>query len=102
MKLSDNFSVAKWPKRVLFGFVYHFHLKLISYTDFTCPTDDFQKSRKNVIFENCLKICRLNFFSQKFEVFRMARPVCSRLHFDLIKYFTKKNIYLQKRCFLHF
>ena len=62
MKLSDNFSVAKSPKRVLFGFVYHFHLKLISYTDFTCPTDDFQKSRKNVIFENCLKICRLNFF----------------------------------------
>ena len=55
MKLSDIFSVAKWTKRVLLGFVHHFHLRIISYSDFTCATDDFQTSWKNVIFENCVK-----------------------------------------------
>ena len=61
MKLSDIFSVAKWPKRVLLGFVYHVQLKLISYSDFTCATDDFQKSRKkwdcvkNLSFEKKFK-----------------------------------------------
>ena len=36
------------------------------------------------------------------DVFKVARPVCSRLLFDLRKFFTKKTIHLQKRCFLHF
>ena len=68
MKLSDICSVAKWTKSVLLGFVHHVHLKVISYSDFTCATDDFQKSRKNVIFENCVK--NLSFEkNQKFDVF---------------------------------
>ena len=37
-----------------------------------------------------------------FDVLKVARPVCSRLHFDFSKHFTKINIYLQKRRFLHF
>ena len=53
VKLSDIFSVAEWTNRVLLGFVYHVDIKLISYSDFTCATDDFQNSRKNAIFENC-------------------------------------------------
>ena len=69
MKLSDIFSVAKWTKRVLLDFVYHVHLKLIFYSDVTCATDDFQKSRKKVIFENCVKICCLIFFFKKIDVF---------------------------------
>ena len=55
MKLSDIFSVAEWTNRVLLVFVYHADIKLISYSDFTCATDDFQTSRKNAIFENCIK-----------------------------------------------
>ena len=49
------FSVAEWTNRVLLGFVYHVDIKLLSYSDFMCASDDFQKSRKNVIFENCIK-----------------------------------------------
>ena len=55
MKLSASFSVAEWTKRNVLGFVYNVYIKLISYSDFMCATDDFQKSRKNVIFENCIK-----------------------------------------------
>ena len=55
MKRSDTIFVAEWTKRVSLSFVYHYHIKLISYSDFTCATDDFQKSRKNAIFENCVK-----------------------------------------------
>ena len=57
---------------------------------FTCATDDFQKSRKTAIFENCVK--NLSFEKiQRFDFFfKMARPVCIRLYFDLIKYFTPK------------
>ena len=91
MKLSDIFPLAKWTKRVLLGFVYHVHVSLISYSDFTCATDDFQKSWKNVIFENCVKICRLK-KNQKFDFFGMARPVCSHLHFVLIKHLLKKHL----------
>ena len=47
------------------GFVYHVDIKLISNSDFTCATDDFQKSRKNVIFENCIK----NLSSEKIQMF---------------------------------
>ena len=39
--------------------------KIISYSDFTCATDDFQKSRENVIFENCIK----NMSFEKIEMF---------------------------------
>ena len=85
MKLSAIFSVAEWTKRNLLDLVF----KLISYSDFTCATDDFQKARKNVIFENCIK--NLSFEKdQMFDVFKVPRPVCSRLHFDLRKYFTQK------------
>ena len=55
MKLTDIFSFAEWINRVLFVFVYHVDIKFISYSDFTYATDDFQKSRKNAIFENCIK-----------------------------------------------
>ena len=68
MKLSAIFSVAEWTKRNLLGFVYNVYIKLISYSDYTCATDDFQKSRKNVIFENCIK--NLSFEkNQMFDVF---------------------------------
>ena len=65
MKLSDTFSVAEWTNRVLLVFVYHVDIKLISYSDFTCATDDFQKSRKNAIFKNCIK----NLSFEKIEMF---------------------------------
>ena len=51
MKLSDIFSVAEWTNRVLLVFVYHVDIKSISYSDFTCAADDFQKSRKNAILK---------------------------------------------------
>ena len=60
---------------------------------FTCATDDFQKSRKNVIFENCIK--DLSFEkNQMFDIFKVARPVCSHLHFGLRKHFTSKTLFL--------
>ena len=65
MKLSDIFPVAEWTNRVLLVFVYHVDIKLISYSDFTCAADDFQKSRKNVNFENCIK----NLLFEKIEMF---------------------------------
>ena len=66
--MSDIFSDAEWNNRVLLGFVYHVDIKLISYSDFTCATDDFQKSQKNAIFENCIK--NLSFEKiQMFDVF---------------------------------
>ena len=93
MKLSDIFSVAECTNRVMLIFVYHVGTKLISYSDFTCTTDDFQKSRKNAIFENCIlknqsfeKLRCLMFF------FKMARPVCSRLYFNLINILLKKHL----------
>ena len=69
MKLLDIFSFAEWTKRVLSGFVFNVYIKLISYSEFTCATDDFQKSRKTAIFENCVK--NLSFEkNQMFDVFR--------------------------------
>ena len=65
MKLSDIFSVAKWTNRVLLVFVYHIDIILFSYSDFTCATDDFQKSRNYAIFENCIK----NLPFEKIEMF---------------------------------
>ena len=65
MKLSDIISVAEWTHRVLLVFVYHVDIKLMSYSDFKCATDDFQKSRKNAIFENCIK----NMSFEKIEMF---------------------------------
>ena len=70
---------------------------------FTCATDDFQKSRKNEIFENCIK--NLSFEkNQMLMFFKMARPVCSRLHFNLIKHFTRKTFIFKNVFFffLHF
>ena len=60
MKLSDIFSVAEWTNL----FDYHVDIKLISVI-FTCATDDFQKSRENAIFENCIK----NLSFEKNEMF---------------------------------
>ena len=58
---------------------------------FTCATDDFQKSGKTAIFENCAK--NLSFKKiQMFDVFKTARPFCMRLYVDLIEHFTKKII----------
>ena len=49
------FSFAEWTKRILSGFVYHAYIKLISNSEFTCATDNFQKSQKTAIFDNCVK-----------------------------------------------
>ena len=66
-----------------------------------CAADDFQKSRKNAIFENCIK----NLSFEKIEMFdvffKMARPVCSRLHFNLIKHFTQTT-FIFKNVFFFF
>ena len=64
---------------------------------FTCANDDFQ-SRKNAIFENYLKILSFEKI-QMLDVFKMARPVCSRLHFYLISHFTKKKLSSKTLCF---
>ena len=52
-----------------------------------------------MIFENCIKNMS---FEKKFDVFKMARPVCSRLHFNLIKDFTQKTFIFKNVVFLHF
>ena len=65
---------------------------------FICATDDFPKSRKNAIFENSVK----NLSFEKFKClmfFKIARPVCSRLYFNLIKHFTKKKHLSSKTLF---
>ena len=68
---------------------------------FTSATADFQKSRINVIPKNCKK--NLSFEkNQMFDVFKVARPVCSRLHFDLSKHFTQKPFIFKNVVFLHF
>ena len=68
---------------------------------FTCAAADFQKSLKNVIFENCIK--NLSFEKiEMFDVFKMARPVCSRLHFNLIKHFTQKTFIFKNVVFCIF
>ena len=68
MKLSAICSVAEWTKRNMVDLVFNIYIKLISYSDFTCATGDFQKARKSVIFENCIK--NLSFEKdQMFDVF---------------------------------
>ena len=68
---------------------------------FTCAADDFKKPRKNVIFENCIK--NLSFEKSKmFDVFKVARPVCSRLHYDLRKHFTQKQFIFKNVVFCIF
>ena len=57
---------------------------------FTCATDDFQKSLKMYFLKIALKICRLKKI-KCLMFFKVARPVCSRLHFDLGKHFTQKT-----------
>ena len=101
MKLLDIFSFAEWTKRVLLGFVYNVSIKLIFNSDFTCATDDFQKSRKTAIFKNCVKIYRLKKI-KCLIFFKMARPVCIRLYFDLIKYFTPKPFIFKNVVFFFF
>ena len=65
---------------------------------FTSATDDFQKSRVNVIFGNCIK--NMSFEkNQMFDVFKVARPVCSRLHFDLRKHLLKNHLSSKTLCF---
>ena len=100
MKLSAIFSVAEWTKRNVLGLVFNVYIKSISYSDFTCATDDFQKARKNVIFENCIKNLLFE-KDQMFDVFKVPRPVCSRLHFDLRKHFTQKP-FIFKNFLFHF
>ena len=99
MKLSDIFSDAEWTNPVLLGFVYHVDIKLISYSDFTCATDDIQKSRKNAIFENCINNMS---FEKCLMLFKMARPVRSRLHFNLIKHFTQQTFIFKNVVFCIF
>ena len=101
MKLSAIFSVAEWIKGNLLDLVFNVYIKLISYSDFTCATDDFQKARKNVMFENCIKICRLKNI-KCLMFFKVPRPVCSRLHFDLRKHFTQKLLIFKNFFFSFF
>ena len=102
MKLSAIFSVAEWTKLNLLGFVFNVYIKLISFTViFTCATDDFKKSRKNVIFENCIKNCCLKKI-KCLLFFKVARPVCSRLHFDFRKHFTQKPFIFENVFFFAF
>ena len=52
-----------------------------------------------MISENKVKILS---YEKKIYVFlKMARPVCSRLHFNLINHFTEKHL-SSKTLFLHF
>ena len=54
-----------------------------------------------MIFENRIK----NPLFEKMKClmfFKMARPVCSRLHFNLIKPFTKKTFIFKNVVVLHF
>ena len=52
-----------------------------------------KNANKNMSFEKI----------EMFDVFKMARLVCSRLHFNLIKYFTQKTfIFKNVFFFLHF
>ena len=58
-----------------------------------------------LMIENCVK--NISFEKKKIKclmLFKMARPVCNRLYFDLIKYFTPKPFILKKKrfAFLHF
>ena len=69
---------------------------------FTCATDDFQKSQKNVIFENCVKNLSFEKKIKSLMFFSVARPVLSRLHFDLIKYFTQKAFIFKNVAFCIF
>ena len=57
---------------------------------FACATDNFQKSRKTAIFENCVENLSFEKKIKCLMFIKMARPVCIRLYFDLIKYFTPK------------
>ena len=82
-------------------FVYHVDIKLIAYSDFTCATDDFQKSRKNASFENCIKNLLFEII-EMFDVFKMARPVCGRVRFNLIKHFTQKTFIFKNVVFCIF
>ena len=66
-----------------------------------CATDDFQIARKNVIFENCIKNLSFEKY-QMFDVFKVPRPVCSRLHFDLRKHFTQKLLIFKNFFSFHF
>ena len=54
-----------------------------------------------MIFFNCIK--NLSFEKiQMFDFFKMGRQVCSRLHFNLIKHFTRKTFIFKNVVFLHF
>ena len=70
MKLSAIFSVAEWTNENVLDLVFNVYIKLISYSDFTCASDDFQKARKNVILENRIK--NLSFEKDHmFDVFKV-------------------------------
>ena len=51
----------------------------------------FKNLGKNAISENYVKIMSFEKIPKRLDFFKMARPVCSRLHFYLISYFTKKT-----------
>ena len=61
-----------------------------------------KKSRKTAIFENCV----INLSSEKNQMFvcffKMARPVCIRLYFDLINIFTQKPFIFNNFVFFAF
>ena len=69
---------------------------------FTYAIDDFQKSRKTAIFENCVKNLSFEKKNKCLMFFKMARPVCIRLYFDSIKYFTPKPFILKNVVFCIF
>ena len=87
------------------GFAFNVYIKLISYSDFYVCYRRFSKISENVIFENCIKNLSFEKKQQQIlHVFKVARPVCSRLHFDLRKHFTQKPFIFKNVVvvFLHF
>ena len=62
---------------------------------FTCAADEFKKTSEKCDFLKLQKKpCRLKKI-KCLMFFKVARPVCSRLHFDLRKHFTQKQFILK-------
>ena len=62
----------------------------------------FKNLGKKYFLKIALKICRLKKI-KSLMFFKVARPVCSRLHFDLRKHFTQKPFIFKNVFFyLHF
>ena len=66
-----------------------------------CATDDFQKSRKNAIFENRIK----NLSFEKIEMFDVFLRLLDQFVATcilIVKHFTQKTFIFKNDVFLHF